>query len=83
MAEARNQERWMHTASLMALIANAHRDPKKRAAFTPADFHPLERNRKKHTVLRGQDLSILKSVFVDPQKATRPGEKEPSDERKQ
>ncbi len=67
MAEARSQERWLHTSALMALIANAHRDPKKHRTFTPADFHPHELKKKdRKVVLRGQDLSILKDVFVKP-----------------
>lgn len=45
MAEARLDHDWNQTASLMALIANANRNPRKSKAFSPADFHPL----KQHT----------------------------------
>jgi hypothetical protein len=38
MASARNRAEWQRTATLMALIANCHRDPKKTRAFAPEDF---------------------------------------------
>jgi hypothetical protein len=40
MDDARRSAEWDHTASLMALIANCHRDP-KRSPIVPADFHPF------------------------------------------
>jgi len=44
MAETKARERWAHTSSLMALIANCNRDPKRRRRpWTPADFNPLGR----------------------------------------
>jgi hypothetical protein len=30
---------------VLALVANAHRDPKKGRAFTPADFNPHLRSK--------------------------------------
>jgi len=32
--------RWRHTSSVLAMIANVNRDPKKSNAFEPADFDP-------------------------------------------
>jgi hypothetical protein len=61
MAEGRQQERWQHTASLLALIANCHRDPKRRRPYTPEDFLPKTRERTQPL----PDLSLLKAVFVD------------------
>ncbi len=44
MREARDKSEWNRTASLLALLANIHRDPKRRAQpFAPADFHPYEK----------------------------------------
>lgn len=43
MAEGVMRERWQHTSSLMCLIANAHRDPRKTGAFKPSDFDPYSR----------------------------------------
>ena len=40
MAEARSEVDWDHTASLMALIAEIKRDPKKKSdPYKPSDFH--------------------------------------------
>ena len=40
MYEGYEAQAWNHTASLMALLANANRDPKKTRAFKMTDFHP-------------------------------------------
>ncbi len=61
MAEGRQQERWQHTAALLALIANCHRDPKRRRPYTPDDFIPKPRDRQSGVA----DLTLLKAVFVD------------------
>ena len=48
MAESRAKERWAHTSSVMALIAETNRNPKKRGRpFTPDDFNPFARKRKR------------------------------------
>jgi len=62
MAEAKSRAAWDHTASILALVANIHRDPKKSRPFVPADFHPHER-RKQHPAKVG--VAALKSIFVD------------------
>lgn len=41
MLEGRRDEAWNHTAALLALVAETHRDPQRRdAPFTLHDFHP-------------------------------------------
>ena len=70
MAEARSQERWNHTAALLALIANCHRDPHRRKAYEPSDFLPGRAGRDES--LATADLSVLKSVFVDRQPLEKP-----------
>jgi hypothetical protein len=60
MAEARQQADWTRTASLMALIANCHRDPKKQRAFRPSDFDPLARRSAPPKV----GVDVLKDVFI-------------------
>ncbi len=62
MAEARSHERWNHTAAMLALTANCHRDPRRQKAYVPADFLP-QPDRSAAQPLT--DLSILKAVFVD------------------
>lgn len=66
MAEARGRADWGRTAAVLALLANAHRDPRRTRAFKPADFSPYETERQ--TVGKTKDLGILKTVFVDKQK---------------
>jgi hypothetical protein len=63
MAEARSRERWAHTSALLALTANAHRDPKKTRPFQPADFDPHRRG--KEPVAAKVGIAVLKQVFVD------------------
>jgi hypothetical protein len=42
MAEARVKHDWRQTANILALIANGHRDPKKKPTpWEPWDFCPL------------------------------------------
>jgi len=62
MAEARQRGDWARTSSIMALIANVNRDPKKHRPFTPADFDPFV----KATVTRIEaDVSVLRDMFVN------------------
>jgi len=61
MAEARTRDAWNRSACVMALLANLHRDPKKRRPFNPSDFHPMDR--EKQQLVGKVDVSILKSVF--------------------
>lgn len=63
MAEARTGEQWLHTAAVLALLANAHRDPRKTGPFRPADFHPHLRH--KPPVAAKVGIAVLKQVFVD------------------
>jgi len=54
------KDEWSRTASLMALIANTQRDPKKTRAFRPSDFDPFA---KTATPMR-VGVEELKDVFV-------------------
>jgi len=63
LAEARSQEEWVHTANLMAMLANLHRDPKKHAAYKPSDFYPKPHKSAKPT--ETADIGVLKTIFVD------------------
>jgi hypothetical protein len=62
MAEAKQRDEWARTSSLMALIANANRAPKKHRAFRPIDFDPFAATPK---VKQKVDVSILKEVFIE------------------
>jgi len=61
MAEAKQRDEWARTSSLMALIANANRDPKKHRAFRPTDFDPFTVT---HKPKQKVDVSILKDIFI-------------------
>jgi len=64
MTGARRQDQWSHTAAVMALVANVHRNPKKRSKpYSPAEFHPLVE--RKPVTIEKAGIRILKRVFVD------------------
>jgi len=60
MAEAREHSEWARTSTLLALIANAHRDAKKTRAFKPSDFDPFARRQSTTT----DDMEGLRAVFM-------------------
>ncbi|HNO80544.1 MAG TPA: hypothetical protein PKN33_21050 [Phycisphaerae bacterium] len=60
MAEARTRDDWGRTSSLMALLANCNRDPKKTRAYRPSDFDPFKRTDQP---VNG-DFNLLREVFV-------------------
>jgi hypothetical protein len=62
MAESRQREAWARTASLMALIANTQRDPKKTRAFKPSDFDPFSTSSEGAP---NAGIGVLKAVFID------------------
>jgi hypothetical protein len=63
MADARRRDAWQHTSALLAMLANVHRNPKKKPQpFTPAEFNPLV-ERKHASVKTG--IRTLKTIFVD------------------
>lgn len=66
MTQAYQEDTWNHTAAVMAMLANVHRDPKRGRAFKPSDFHPAmtKRERAIPRPLKG-DIGMLK-VFVTP-----------------
>ena len=66
MTEARLETSWDHTSALLTLLANAHRDPKKRAPFRVEDFHPFRRRRGAGVRITAENIRLLKKVFVDP-----------------
>lgn len=65
MTQARTRQQWSHTAALLALTANWHRDPKRQRPFTPQDFLPRASAADHAVPLPITDLSILKTIFVD------------------
>ena len=65
MAEGRDRQCWNHTSQLLALIANANRDPKKGRAFRPSDFNPYARGKgRKGLPITKANIGVLRQVFV-------------------
>ncbi len=68
MHAARRREQWSHTASVMALVANCHRDPRRmRRPFDLVDFLPIDlRMQVRRTTglrLTPHNLRMLKPLF--------------------
>jgi len=85
MADAHLDERWSHTASLMALIANIHRDPKKGKRFTPDDFNPrpprkpgMGTTRDARGPLPKAAITVLRDIFCPAPVSGGPGAKRAS-----
>jgi hypothetical protein len=69
MAEGRGRAEWGRMASLMSLVANVNRDPRRRRQpFTPDDFNPYHERRQKPAVVKA-DFGVLKMIFCKNQPA--------------
>ena len=65
MAEGKQRHTWIHTSSLLALIANANRDPKKTRAFKPSDFDPyVKSNRSDRIAINKNNIALLRRSFI-------------------
>lgn len=64
MTQGRQRDEWNHTATLLAMIANINRDPKKGRAARPTDFHPMPDGKRKAPAPIKGNITMLKSVFV-------------------
>lgn len=74
MAEGRGRDEWGRMSSLLALVANVNRDPKRTSAFKPADFNPYESGRRSTgggVPLTRENFRILKRAFVDRRKGAK------------
>jgi len=73
MAEGRGRDEWGRMSSLLALLANVNRDPRRTRAFTPADFNPYEARPSGGGIpITKKNLRLLKQAFVDRGKRRRP-----------
>ena len=73
MAEARAEDKWSHTSAVLAMIANANRDSKKKTTpYKPADFNPMvgTTNASKGIPVDADNIEALK-VFVPPDELKR------------
>ena len=74
MAEAKQKAEWAQVSSLMALIANCHRDPKRSRAFRPMDFNPMV-EAKKVKISAKEAFPILEMKGRAAQKKPKKGQK--------
>jgi hypothetical protein len=65
MAEGRQRDTWMQTASIVAMIANVNRDPKRSKEYSWKDFFPFDAPKVSKKDAPTVPISVLKSVFVD------------------
>ncbi len=61
MANARREMEWDTMSSVMSLIANVNRNPKRTGPFKPDDFNPTIERRPIPDV----PITVLRDVFVD------------------
>jgi len=72
MAEARARDHWAHTSSILALVANVNRDPKKTRPFKPSDFDPYAGRDKSSEAIEVTDMAVLKDAFFQKTKERKP-----------
>jgi hypothetical protein len=61
MLDGRQRHDWSIASSLMAVIANTNRDPKRSRRPKPSDFDPFSQRSRPVKV----GVSVLKDVFID------------------
>lgn len=64
MGEARRDHDWGQTASILALTANLHRDPKKQKALSPSEFMPKREAGPTSDKKRDFDKQMIKAAFL-------------------
>jgi len=66
MAEARGSAAWDHTAAVLAMLANCHRDPKKQGLVQPSRFHPYRREEGRRGIpITSDTIGLLKKAFIE------------------
>lgn len=63
MAEGQRERDWSLLSSLMSLVANCHRSPKRRA-FKPSDFNPLIEAKDGVVHVTKENLALLRKEFI-------------------
>ncbi len=65
MVDAHRREAWQHTSSVLATLANIHRDPKKKPKpYSATDFQPTFLSVPKPDAPK-VEIRVLKRVFID------------------
>ena len=67
MAEGRDRHLWNHTSAVLAMLANANRDTKKRKRpFGPDEFNPYESRSRGATAgipVTAENIHVLKVLI--------------------
>ncbi|MCC6425714.1 MAG: hypothetical protein IT435_02715 [Phycisphaerales bacterium] len=61
MLDGKQRHDWSIAASVMSVMANLQRDPKRSRRLNPSDFDPFMKRQRPVKV----DVSVLKDVFID------------------
>lgn len=61
MLDGRQRHDWSIAATVMSVVANTARDPKRSRLLKPSDFDPFNKPARPVRV----DVSVLKDVFID------------------
>ncbi|MBS3735534.1 MAG: hypothetical protein KGY99_11550, partial [Phycisphaerae bacterium] len=64
-ADGRSRHDWQQTASVLAMLANCHRDPKKSKPFQPDDFNPhAPRQRGPAIRVTKENITDMRAEFI-------------------
>jgi len=65
MAEARARSEWAQTSSMMALVANVNRNPRRRRRpYRPDDFNPFAQGSREGIALTPENIGLLKGLVA-------------------
>ena len=64
MAEGKAKDTWQHTSTILAMLANCHRDPKKGKPFKPADFDPFAQHKTDVIEIDETNIHELRRYFT-------------------
>ena len=64
MAQAKGKDAWAQTSAILAMLANANRDPKKTKPFSPSDFNPWTAKAKPKPTSTAPTVTISTSVLT-------------------
>jgi hypothetical protein len=63
MADSRGRDNWNHTSSLLTMLFNINRDPKKQRAISPDVFNPYVTQKPKKDTRMAFDF--MKELWVN------------------
>lgn len=71
MAETRQRKQWDHTSTILALLYNMNRDPRRSQARAPADFHPYAERTPRGIPITPKTLHMMRGLFTKASKPAR------------